>query len=206
MHPWLWSVGKELSLLVASFGGEPVPPAAVIEQTYRFGEQVVTVTPQGARPVVSAAVVSAAVVDTPPTSVQVIPVSFTQTAAPLLPDEADALPMPPSPAEVPPSTPAAAPCPNPFDVTQERVRAYRELYDSIPFSRAEYDANPSYRHDATLELLFGQLRPTVVQRQQTRVQVELPAVTPPPWAYNPYGMNALFYPFYQSGVRVYRGR
>ena len=39
---------------------------------------------------------------------------------------------------------------------------YRRVYASIPFSRTEYDANPGYRHEATLELLLGQLRPRIV--------------------------------------------
>jgi hypothetical protein len=42
------------------------------------------------------------------------------------------------------------------------ARLYSEIYASIPFNRSDYDRNPSYRHDATMELLLGQLRPTVV--------------------------------------------
>ena len=42
------------------------------------------------------------------------------------------------------------------------ARLYAEIYASIPFNRSDYDRNPSYRHDATMELLLGQLRPTVV--------------------------------------------
>jgi hypothetical protein len=37
--------------------------------------------------------------------------------------------------------------------------SYADIYRSIPFSRAEYDADPSYRHDATMELLTGNPRP-----------------------------------------------
>jgi len=32
---------------------------------------------------------------------------------------------------------------------------YRRVYRSIPFSRAEYNVNPNYRHDTTLEILTG---------------------------------------------------
>lgn len=39
---------------------------------------------------------------------------------------------------------------------------YREVYNSIPFSRSEYLANRDYRHEATMELLMGQLRPKTV--------------------------------------------
>ena len=35
---------------------------------------------------------------------------------------------------------------------------YRSVYASIPFNRAEYVANPTYRHDATMEILTGQQR------------------------------------------------
>lgn len=41
---------------------------------------------------------------------------------------------------------------------------YALVYASIPFLRSEYVANPSYRHEATMEILFGQLRPTVVEK------------------------------------------
>jgi hypothetical protein len=33
---------------------------------------------------------------------------------------------------------------------------YERLYRSIPFSRAEYAANPSYRQDVALGLMFNQ--------------------------------------------------
>jgi hypothetical protein len=59
-------------------------------------------------------------------------------------------------------------------------QSYSQVYDSIRFSRAEYRANPSYRHDATMEILFGQLRPTTIIRQQAPVR---PA---PSQYYTPY--------------------
>jgi hypothetical protein len=42
---------------------------------------------------------------------------------------------------------------------------YAQAYAQIPFSRSEYEANPGYRHDAALELMFGVLRPVTVVRQ-----------------------------------------
>jgi hypothetical protein len=42
---------------------------------------------------------------------------------------------------------------------------YKQAIASIPFSREEYEANPGYRHDAAMELMFGTLRPTTVVRQ-----------------------------------------
>ena len=41
---------------------------------------------------------------------------------------------------------------------------YAWIYHSIPFLRSEYIANPSYRHEAAMEMLFGELRPTVVHK------------------------------------------
>lgn len=43
-------------------------------------------------------------------------------------------------------------------------RSYEEVYRSIPYSYTEYLANPGYRHDATMEILFGELRPTTIHR------------------------------------------
>lgn len=62
--------------------------------------------------------------------------------------------LPPSAACLPSAGGAA--CVNPWN--------YALIYDSIPFLRSEYIANPSYRHEATMEILFGQLRPTVVHK------------------------------------------
>lgn len=44
---------------------------------------------------------------------------------------------------------------------------YAQAYAQIPFSRSEYEANPGYRHDAALELMFGVLRPMTVVRSTT---------------------------------------
>ena len=70
-------------------------------------------------------------------------------------------------------------------------RSYREIYNSIPFSRAEYDANPGYRHQATMEIMLGQLHPIIVApaappRQETKREITvrfLPAIRP---GYRPY--------------------
>ncbi|MFO1096033.1 MAG: hypothetical protein U0992_22415, partial [Planctomycetaceae bacterium] len=45
-------------------------------------------------------------------------------------------------------------------------RSYDEVYRSIPFNHTEYLANPGYRHDATMEILFGTLRPTTIVKDQ----------------------------------------
>jgi hypothetical protein len=44
---------------------------------------------------------------------------------------------------------------------------YAEAYAQIPFSRSEYEANPNYRHDAAMELVFGAMRPMIMSRTTT---------------------------------------
>jgi hypothetical protein len=74
---------------------------------------------------------------------------------------------------------------------QKDSRTYREIYNSIPFSRAEYNANPAYRHQATMEIMLGQLHPIIVAplappRQETTRDITvrfLPAIRP---GYRPY--------------------
>lgn len=48
-----------------------------------------------------------------------------------------------------------------------RMMTYSEAYAQIPFSRTEYEANPNYRHDAALELMFGAMRPMIMTRTTT---------------------------------------
>lgn len=43
--------------------------------------------------------------------------------------------------------------------------SYAAAYSQIPFSRSEYEANPSYRHDAAMEMMMGMMRPTTIMRQ-----------------------------------------
>lgn len=74
------------------------------------------------------------------------------------------VPAPPAPA----GTVTAAPDANATRTVDplSLVHLYPQVYDAIPFSRAEYAANPSYRHDSTMEFLFGQMRSTVIHRYQ----------------------------------------
>ena len=74
--------------------------------------------------------------------------------------------------------------------------AYRRIYDSIPFNRAEYNANPSYRHDSTMELLTGNPRHQTILTHST-----IPGRQPwrrvgvIPYRYNNFyrGLNYYFY-------------
>lgn len=81
------------------------------------------------------------------------------------------------------------------------TQMYMEIYKSIPFIRAEYEANPSYIHDSTMEILFGQMRPTVIHRGTTRVYHNYPDYG--------YGFGGYAYPPLQLvvpgvGLRIHR--
>lgn len=73
--------------------------------------------------------------------------------------------------------------------TNVDVKNYNKVYNSIPYRRSEYLANPSYRHDATMEVMFGQMRPTVVHKQDTPHRI----VNPKPGGYNPGFFSELQY-------------
>ncbi len=76
------------------------------------------------------------------------------------PDElADKLPPLPAPDPAARVVPVGAEAAMPAGINRA---SYSEVYNSIPFRRSEYLANPSYRHDATIELLLGQIRPKTV--------------------------------------------
>ncbi len=179
----------------------------LVEQAYHFDAGTVVVTSR------SAAVWQPAA----ETGIEVIPAVFVQSAVPPAP----ASPEPPSTledattSEEAPAPPAIPPEPLPIDpeptATEGRAesascppgsadwgRRYRAIYESLPFRRSEYNANPSYRHEATMELLLGQLRPTVIHRGTTQVQVDVARPDAPyaPWSYparggfGPYGLGA----------------
>jgi hypothetical protein len=146
-------------------------------QSYRFGDHVVLVQPG---PVAA-----------PPT----IPAA----AAPAAIQQAKAAET--DPIVVSPGAPAAS-----ADGV-ELARRYREIYSAIPFDRAEYEANPSYRHDATLELLFGKMRPTTIHRGHTTIDVNTPGPPIAPPTIHPFGVdvwNAPYTPFWRPGYRVHR--
>ncbi|MEZ5942290.1 MAG: hypothetical protein R3C18_12930 [Planctomycetaceae bacterium] len=78
-------------------------------------------------------------------------------------------------------------------------RSYSEVYASIPYRRSEYLANPSYRHDSTMEVLFGQLRPTTIVRHDTPVRVNND-VKPLPRPYRSTASDFFAYPQQQWGL------
>ena len=69
------------------------------------------------------------------------------------------------------------------------LNSYGKIYNAVPYRRSEYLANPSYRHDTTVEILFGEMRSTVVHRQNSPQRV----VNPRPSPYNPGAFRALEY-------------
>ena len=76
-------------------------------------------------------------------------------------------------------------------------RSYREVYNSIPYHYTDWLANPGYRHDATMEILLGQLRPTVIHSHQSARHAES-APDHHPWfsPATPYSFQpGLLYPF-----------
>ncbi len=78
---------------------------------------------------------------------------------------------------------------------------YRRIYDSIPFNRAEYNVNPSYRHDSTMEILTGNARHQTVVTHETRpIRNPWPSVTPyrynnlyRGYGYFPYRLNRAYW-------------
>ena len=77
----------------------------------------------------------------------------------------DSLSLRAEPAESQPEQQPAEPAADdlPVIVPQPaRKPRYIEIYNSIPFSRAEFNANPSYRHEATMEILTGNPRPAKI--------------------------------------------
>ena len=84
--------------------------------------------------------------------------------------------------------------------------SYGEVYRSIPFSRTEYLANPSFRHEAAMEILFGELRPmTIYKNVPPPAQAGAAFNYVTPYRYSHGRRRAsynFFYPF-PSGYRWY---
>ncbi len=85
---------------------------------------------------------------------------------------------------------------------QSQAGEYRRIYDSIPYSRTEYLANPSYRHDTAMEILTGIPRQSAGQGNYVP-RLNEPAPRSPMFLYNRYGGIG---PYYGSGgVSSYHG-
>ena len=62
--------------------------------------------------------------------------------------------------------------------------AYQSVYDSIPFRRSEFNSNPTYRHDATMEILTGNPRHQTIIRHTPRAQTAGPRIPIIPFTYH----------------------
>ncbi|MCR9198928.1 MAG: hypothetical protein NXI04_09810 [Planctomycetaceae bacterium] len=71
------------------------------------------------------------------------------------------------------------------DCNQVDVTAYKRIYNSIPFNRAQFNANPNYRHDSTMEILTGNARHQTIVRHSTAPPREPGRIRTAPVA--PYG-------------------
>ncbi|VAX36190.1 hypothetical protein MNBD_PLANCTO02-1069 [hydrothermal vent metagenome] len=119
---------------------------------------------------------SAPTKQSPSEKLKVIPVQYTET----LPPAPQNLSAVPAPTATQANTNAnSKTVPETICHHSPAISSYEAIYRSIPFSRAEYLANPSYRHEATMEMMMGQLRPTVTHKTyRARVQGSFPAQIP----------------------------
>lgn len=84
--------------------------------------------------------------------------------------------------------------------------SYAEVYNSIPFRRSEYLANPNYRHEATIEILIGQLRPkTVLMHASPAATCCAPRATSFVGFFNPWGAKNYYYHYSYSRPSSYWG-
>ncbi len=83
-----------------------------------------------------------------------------------------------------------------------QLTTYKQIYDSIPFSRAEYVANPSYRHETTLSLMLGE--PVITNGPKTVPVRNRPAVQYLPWSRRTFGYPGTSYLF-PNYFRSYHG-
>jgi hypothetical protein len=74
---------------------------------------------------------------------------------------------------------------------------YERIYQTIPFNRAEYNGNPTYRHDSTMEILTGNPRHQTIVRHNNRPRRDYTSHPHPvvPYRYNNsrWGLNYFFY-------------
>jgi len=67
-----------------------------------------------------------------------------------------------------------------------QVNDYATLYKSVPFNRAEYNVNPSYRHDSAMEILTGNARHQTIVRHNTERRTAAVVARPVPAVGNSY--------------------
>jgi hypothetical protein len=97
-----------------------------------------------------------------------------------------AAPVPTAPSDASDDAPAGDIAIEPMSGADTKAGDYQRVYASVPFSRAEYLANPSYRHDTAMELLTGNQRQVVIHRNYTP-RLHEPRDVQPIFLYNRYG-------------------
>lgn len=80
----------------------------------------------------------------------------------------------------------AAKASSPTQALPQAAADYKRVYDSIPFSRAQFNANPNYRHDSTMEILTGNARHQTIVRHDTTPRVTVQSARPAFGVGNPY--------------------
>lgn len=82
--------------------------------------------------------------------------------------------------------------------------SYYEIWRTIPFSHAEYAANPSYRHETTLGLLFNTMPVTQIIKQASQPNIQQYGYITP-YQYNRIqGQSSMSYNFFYPHPSVYR--
>lgn len=78
-----------------------------------------------------------------------------------------------------------------------KAAQYQRVYDSIPFNRAEFNRNPTYRHDAAMEILTGNARHQTIVRHDVSQPV---SVVPTQPAFQP--LNPSRYGYLRPALRL----
>ena len=99
-----------------------------------------------------------------------------------------------------PGRPARTPAAAHDAANGKRAATYSEIYNSIPFDRARYNANPTYRHDAAMEILTGNARNLTVVRHDTLRTA--PAAARPVIRTRPAGINPYHYGYLRPSLRL----
>lgn len=145
-------------------------------------------------PAAGGAIGDTAIPDPSDSGVKIIPVGLSVQESVLIRDAAHDTPLIAEPMLNPPAPDSAKDAAGAVNAAD-----YARVYQSIPFNRAEYNANPTYRHDAAMELLTGNARHQTIVRhssttqRQPAPQRQVPA--PVPYRYNNrrWGLNYYFY-------------
>ena len=80
---------------------------------------------------------------------------------------------------------------NPVFVPREALKAeYKRIYESIPYSPITHKANPGYRHEATMAILFGKQPPKIIHIHEAPPAPPAPQIVIRPYRdYGPYRIN-----------------